>query len=399
MTVVKLLMDHDNVEVNSKDQDGRTPLSCAAEDGNKTVVQTLMNQGKVEVNSKDEDDNTPLAWAAGRGHTAVVKLLVDQDNVEVNSRDKDGRTALSWAAGIGHTTVVKLLVDQDNVEVDSRDKNGRTPLSLAAENGHETVVELLADRDDVEVDCKDEDGVTPLSWAARNGHETVIQALVNHGANINTPSKMGQTPLHEAICSGHLSIIQLLLQLSANPLALDGYGRTCIDWALIYPGTLAVVTPHFGELRPTNAVTATRALSKSITTLSTSLRGSQSGTGFYELGRCLLFIGDVKEAYVAFQQEIHDHPDVKRVGHKAECNFCDRQIWGHRFACFTCVDVDLCSSCMEKYNEGDPLGNCKGHKFLKISGKEWRKSKDQKLNEHDESVDQWLERLERKYDI
>ena len=67
--------------------------SRAVEKGHKAVVKLLLNTGKVEADSKDGDGRTPLSWAAGNGHEAVVKLLLDIGKVEADSKDSNGRNA------------------------------------------------------------------------------------------------------------------------------------------------------------------------------------------------------------------------------------------------------------------------------------------------------------------
>jgi ankyrin repeat protein len=49
------------------------------------VVKLLVQAGKVDVNSKDNDGRTPLSLAAREGHEAVVKLLVETGKVDVSS--------------------------------------------------------------------------------------------------------------------------------------------------------------------------------------------------------------------------------------------------------------------------------------------------------------------------
>lgn len=46
-----------------KDNEGRTPLSWVAECGNEGVVKLLLETGKADVDSTDEQDRTPLRWA------------------------------------------------------------------------------------------------------------------------------------------------------------------------------------------------------------------------------------------------------------------------------------------------------------------------------------------------
>ena len=44
----------------------------------------LLDMGKVNVDVKDDDGRTPLLWAASNGHEAVVKILLDTGKVDVD---------------------------------------------------------------------------------------------------------------------------------------------------------------------------------------------------------------------------------------------------------------------------------------------------------------------------
>jgi ankyrin repeat protein len=123
--VVQLLVQTGKVDVDSKDESGKTPLSWAAEEGNKDVVQLLVETDKVDVDSKDKDERTPLSWAAESSnrwnhYEPVVKLLIATNKVDVNSKDKDGRTPLSWTENLKDTrvkdyeAVVKLIIDEQD---------------------------------------------------------------------------------------------------------------------------------------------------------------------------------------------------------------------------------------------------------------------------------------------
>ena len=127
--VVKLLVERDNVEVDSRDNYGQTPLSMAAGSGHEAIVKLLVERNDVEAASKDNYDQTPLSMAAGSGHEAIVKLLVERNDVEVDSMDNYGRTPLSLAAGSGHEAIEKLLlVERDDFMVESKEKNVSMPL-------------------------------------------------------------------------------------------------------------------------------------------------------------------------------------------------------------------------------------------------------------------------------
>ncbi len=62
------------------------------------------------MDSKDMDGRTPLSWAAGSGRSEIVKLLLGQKGVDINSKDsKGGQTPLSWAEENRYPDVIKLL--------------------------------------------------------------------------------------------------------------------------------------------------------------------------------------------------------------------------------------------------------------------------------------------------
>ena len=208
-TVVKQLLEK-GAKLESKDNNGRTPLLLAAENGHGTVAKQLLKKG-AKLESEDNNGWTPLSTAAMKGHEAVVELLLEK-GAELESKDNHDNTPLSWAAWNGHEAVAKLLLAKEGVDPDSKNEHGQTPLSVMAENGHEALVKLLLSKEGVDPDSKDENGQTPLSWAAENGHETVVKLLLaKEGVDPDSKDENGQTPLSWAAENGHEAVVKLLL--------------------------------------------------------------------------------------------------------------------------------------------------------------------------------------------
>ncbi|KAM6527505.1 hypothetical protein FSOLCH5_003571 [Fusarium solani] len=130
----------DSIDFDTKDGDGRTPLSYAAEDGHEAVVRLLLKRG-AHTEAPDEKGRTPLLWAAANGQEAVVRLLLKR-GAHTEAPDEKGRTPLSWAAVRGDEAVVRLLLER-GAHPEATGEMGWTTLDWATMTGHEAVVRLL----------------------------------------------------------------------------------------------------------------------------------------------------------------------------------------------------------------------------------------------------------------
>jgi len=87
-------------------------LLLAAKAGNVEDVRRLLGAG-ADVESKDDDQRTPLSRAAAEGHLDVVKFLVNEADpkADVESKSNAGWTPLSFVAWNGRLEVVKFVVN------------------------------------------------------------------------------------------------------------------------------------------------------------------------------------------------------------------------------------------------------------------------------------------------
>ena len=156
-------------------------IHLAAYFGLEESISALLDKN-ANVESRDQEGWTPLTWAAWKGHEAVVRLLLDK-NADIESKAIDGWTPLLLAIMNGHKAIVKLLLDK-NADIEFKAIYGWTPLLLAIRNGHEAIVKLLLDKN-ANIESKTIYG-TPLLLAVRNGHEEVVKLLLDKNAVIES---------------------------------------------------------------------------------------------------------------------------------------------------------------------------------------------------------------------
>lgn len=138
-------------------------------------------KAKVEVNAKDETGRTPERREAAN----------------VNAEDRTGRTALHWAAFKGHIVAIQILLEA-RVNVNAKDKTGKTALHWVASEGQVAATRVLLESGaDVNV-LGGGNGGTALHGEALRGHVMATQTLLKAGANINALDKTGRTALEVA---------------------------------------------------------------------------------------------------------------------------------------------------------------------------------------------------------
>ncbi|WP_165393843.1 ankyrin repeat domain-containing protein [Cardinium endosymbiont of Bemisia tabaci] len=106
-------------------------LHVVVKNGDVQAVEALLNNPEVDVNSKDKDGLTPLHVAACEGHVEVVKELLATKDIQLNLKDKDDKIPLHMAAQEGHVEVVKELLATKNIQVNLPCEDGWAPLHIA----------------------------------------------------------------------------------------------------------------------------------------------------------------------------------------------------------------------------------------------------------------------------
>lgn len=202
-----------------KDANKRGALHFAAREGKTEVCKYLVEELKLDVNTKDEDGETPLIHAARQGHTSTAKYLIEHGANPALSSEL-GATALHHVAGIGNIELMEVLLST-GVEVDSQSDAG-TPLVWAAGHGQQDALKLLL-KHKADPNIETDDGITPLLSAVAAGSLPCLELLIQAGAKVNITAG-GATPLHIAADTGNTELITCLLKSGADPNVKDEGG-------------------------------------------------------------------------------------------------------------------------------------------------------------------------------
>ncbi|KAK7904331.1 hypothetical protein WMY93_016938 [Mugilogobius chulae] len=211
-------------DVDSRSDNGQTPLMVAAEQGNLEIVQELIRRG-ANVNLDDIDSWTSLICAAKEGHIEVVQELLE-NGANLEHRDMGGWTALMWAAYKGRTEVAQLLMEK-GANPNITGQYSVYPIIWAAGRGHAEIVHLLLQHS-AKVNCSDKYGTTPLIWAARKGHYDCVMHLLANGADVDQEGANSMTALIVAVKGGYTEVVKELLKRNPNVNMTDKDGNTAL---------------------------------------------------------------------------------------------------------------------------------------------------------------------------
>lgn len=218
--------------------DGRgqelTPLMRAALHGTREDFQREL---KAAANVNEQSSSTGITALMCAVHDPQrVKLLLAA-GAAVNTAAKTGHTALLVAADTdGAVESLRMLLDS-GADIKARAGRGFTGtlLARAALRGDRDAISILTGRGAVLNDLPK--GSAAMVVAAHEGDAALIGFLLDHGAEIETTSRLGReraemTSLMFAADSGVLPAVNLLLAKGANVNARDGGGLTALFYAV-----------------------------------------------------------------------------------------------------------------------------------------------------------------------
>jgi ankyrin repeat protein len=191
--VSKLLNQGANLE--ARTSQGYTPLQCAAMNGNKVMFRLLLDWGaKIDVQTAKGETILHLTPPSNQNCLDILKMALDE-GLDVKAMSLQGWTPLHQTVYTG-TGVPEISSDRTAEYIQLLLSNGASINELTASASAETPLHLAA--------------TSPVPRAS------LVEYLVQHGADVNTPSGEGKTPLHLAAERGREPLFRILLDAGAD---------------------------------------------------------------------------------------------------------------------------------------------------------------------------------------
>ena len=151
------------------------------------MVKILLSHESIDANLKDNENLTPLAWAVRGNNLDVVRFFIQNDQINVDLNDQDGAALLSfvieherhdWYDSYDCFDDILLMLEKDRAYPCQNDESIALLLKLAAIRGKVEIFDALKGREWVDFNLKDQYNHSPIWYAADNGQLEVVKILL-----------------------------------------------------------------------------------------------------------------------------------------------------------------------------------------------------------------------------
>ena len=189
-------------------------------------------KGGIDVNRRDQVGRTPLQVAVLSKATEIACDLVDAD-ARMTARLVDGRTALHLAAQLDLTKVVRKLLGRSAVNEENANKEKEEEKAVAKDKDEEDEMADDAERGEGEDEDEDMRDSSEDDWSSDDGKKKKKEGEAGKEDDGMIPEENKDDPdvfqidvtdwdyqltaLEYAVASGSISVVELLLAAGANP--------------------------------------------------------------------------------------------------------------------------------------------------------------------------------------
>lgn len=139
-TGVEAILRSDNGNVNVQDNIQESVLSGAALTDDVLIIKLLLQHKDIDINLSNFFNKTPLHLVVESGHIEAATLLLGHPSIDVNRKDAD-ETALHKAIKNGNPKILQALLRHPNIDVNAKCSEGYTSLQRLMRRNHWNLLE------------------------------------------------------------------------------------------------------------------------------------------------------------------------------------------------------------------------------------------------------------------
>lgn len=178
--ILTAILESDSDLIDSRDEDGLTPLSFAASIGYDIGVNHMLTRFASSTQLayiKNEDGSFPIHSACSASCTSSLKVILKHHPDTIEMLNSQGQNVLHVAAKSGNAGAAGYLFRKADIKrlINEQDVEGNTPLHLASINSHPKIVSLFIHDSRVDLKILNYKGFTALD--AAEDHMAAIPSL------------------------------------------------------------------------------------------------------------------------------------------------------------------------------------------------------------------------------
>lgn len=150
---------------------GVSPLWVAVAVGHFSIVKLLVEEGEADVNHLSTTRSSPLRAASYIGDLDIARYLIAHGADMRLVRDGN-YTNLMLSAYRQHAQLVRYFLDELKAHPNERDQDGRQPLHYAIDGGSSDVIRVLLEYG---AENQRSETVSPMFWAALEAQEDLVE--------------------------------------------------------------------------------------------------------------------------------------------------------------------------------------------------------------------------------
>jgi len=146
-TIVKLLLQHPEIDVNLRDSTGKSAMMYALNSPNIEILEFLAKEKNVKINQLNHNGVNIFMYSCSNGCLNLVKILLSRVDLDINLKCVSGfaDTGLMRACMRGHVEIVKLLLENENIDINLTNISGENAFQIAERNHRGNICSLLSE--------------------------------------------------------------------------------------------------------------------------------------------------------------------------------------------------------------------------------------------------------------